>query len=100
MNIECLGERIIHQLYEADLVESVADLYRLERAKLLRLERMGEKSVHNLLTSIDASRDNSLERHIFGFGIRHIEAKAARKLAMHFHTIDALLEASNEEKID
>jgi len=97
MNIEGLGERIIHQLYEADLVESVADLYRLEREKLLQLERMGEKSVHNLLTSIDASRDNSLERLLFGFGIRHIGAKAARTLAMHFQTIDALLEASYED---
>src|SRR5699024_9896055 len=80
MNIDGLGERIIHQLYENDLVKTVADLYRLEKGKLLTLERMGEKSVTKLLAAIEASKENSLERLIFGLGIRHIGAKAARTL--------------------
>lgn len=100
MNIEGLGERIIHQLYEADLIKSVADLYRLEREELLKLERMGEKSVSNLLQAIEATKENSLERLIFGLGIRHIGEKAARTLAMHFLSMDDLLEASYEDLIE
>lgn len=99
MNIEGLGERIIHQLFEADLVRTVADLYQLEREKLLRLERMGEKSVSKLLHAIEQSKENSLERLIFGLGIRHIGAKAARTLAMHFMSMDELMKAKYDDLI-
>lgn len=99
MNIEGLGERIVHQLYEEELVKTIADLYRLEREKLLELERMGEKSVSNLLSAIEQSKGNSLERLIFGLGIRHIGAKAARTLAMHFQSMDALVKATYEDLI-
>src|SRR5699024_8158640 len=81
MNIDTLGERVVAQPYEASLVKSIDDLYRLEKDDLLPLERMGEKSVANLLTAIEASKKNSLEKLVFGLGIRHIGAKAAQILA-------------------
>ncbi|MFS8651019.1 MAG: NAD-dependent DNA ligase LigA [Caldibacillus sp.] len=97
MNIEGLGEKVITQLFEANLVNNIADLYKLEREELLKLERMGEKSVSNLLNAIEASKENSLERLLFGLGIRYIGAKAARTLAMHFGHIDKLFQATRED---
>lgn len=97
MNIDGLGERIIVQLFEHELVRDVADLYKLERDTLLELERMGEKSVDNLLKAIDKSKENSLERLLFGLGIRFVGAKAAKTLAIEFETIDQLVQATEEE---
>lgn len=99
MNIDGLGERIIAQLFKENLVKTMADLYRLEREKLLELERMGEKSVDNLLSAIETSKNNSLERLLFGLGIRHIGAKAARMLAMHFQTMENVQQASYDDLI-
>lgn len=93
MNIEGIGERVVEQLYEADLVHDVSDLYTLTREQLIELERMGEKSVSNLLTAIEASKTNSLEKMLFGFGIRHVGEKAATILAEEFGTLAALMEA-------
>ena len=92
-----LGERIILQLYEHQLVRDVADLYFLKREDLLQLERMGEKSVDNLLRAIEASKGNSVEKLIFGLGIRFVGAKAARLLAQHFQALDRLMQANSEE---
>jgi len=100
MNIDGLGEKIIAQLYDQELVEKITDLYQLERDQLLKLERMGEKSVDNLLTAIEASKQNSLERLLFGFGIRFVGVTAARTLAVAFENIDQLKEASFEELIE
>lgn len=97
MNIEGLGERIILQLYEHQLVRDVADLYFLKREDLLQLDRMGEKSVDNLLRAIEASKGNSVEKLIFGLGIRFVGAKAARLLAQHFQALDRLMQANSEE---
>ncbi|MFA9558414.1 NAD-dependent DNA ligase LigA [Evansella sp. AB-rgal1] len=97
MNIDGLGERVIKQLFENELIEDVADLYKLEREELLKLERMGEKSVDNLLKAIDTSKDNSLEKLLFGLGIRYVGSKAAKTLAQHFETIDKLQVANREE---
>ncbi|GAA0430102.1 NAD-dependent DNA ligase LigA [Lentibacillus halophilus] len=94
MNIDGLGEKVISQLFRNDLVHTIADLYRLQRDDLLQLERMGEKSVDNLLRAIDASRTNSLERLLFGLGIRFVGSKAARTLAAHFKTMAGLQQAS------
>lgn len=96
MNIEGIGERVVEQLYEADLVHDVSDLYTLTREQLIELERMGEKSVSNLLTAIEASKMNSLEKMLFGFGIRHVGEKAATILAEEFGTLTALMEADVE----
>lgn len=101
MNIDGLGEKLVGQLFHDGLLTSVADLYYLHerREQLLSRERMGEKSVDNLLAAIEASKRNSLERLLFGLGIRHVGAKAARQLAEHFGQIDGLMTASEEELV-
>jgi len=97
MNIDGLGERVITQLFEHELVEDVADIYRLEREELLKLERMGEKSVDNLLKAIEVTKTNSLEKLLFGLGIRHVGAKAAKTLAMNFETMEQIQRATKEQ---
>ena len=97
MNIDGLGEKVISQLFREKLIEDVADLYRLERDQLLQLERMGEKSVDNLLEAIQTSKGNSLEKLLFGLGIRHVGAKAAKTLAQEFGSMDRLMDARKEE---
>jgi DNA ligase (NAD+) len=97
MNIDGLGEKVISQLFREQLIVDVADLYKLERDQLLKLERMGEKSVDNLLQAIEASKKNSLEKLLFGLGIRHVGAKAAKTLAQEFSTMDQLMNVSKEE---
>ncbi|GAB2547341.1 NAD-dependent DNA ligase LigA [Gracilibacillus alcaliphilus] len=99
MNIDGLGEKVIEQLYRESYVHTIADLYRLEREKLLQLERMGEKSVDNLLAAIEKSKENSLERLLFGLGIRYVGSKAAKTLAAHFRTMEKLQAASLEDLI-
>jgi len=100
MNIDGLGEKVVEQLYKAGLVQGIPDLYRLEKDQLLPLERMGEKSATNLLTAIEVSKTNSLEKLIFGLGIRHIGAKAAQILAQHFETMEALQRATYDELVE
>lgn len=97
MNIDGLGEKVVAQLFKEKLIENFADLFKLEREKLLELERMGEKSVDNLLTAIEKSKENSLERLLFGLGIRHVGAKAAKTIAQRFESMDGLMNASKEE---
>ncbi|WP_316570642.1 NAD-dependent DNA ligase LigA [Neobacillus sp. YIM B06451] len=97
MNIDGLGEKVIAQLFAHKLVEDVADLYKLTAEELLALERMGEKSVTNLLQAIDRSKENSLERLLFGLGIRHVGEKAARTLAQEFETMDRLASATESD---
>jgi DNA ligase (NAD+) len=99
MNIDGLGEKVITQLFKEDLVHDVADLYKLERERLLQLERMGEKSVDNLLQALEASKNNSLERLLFGLGIRYVGAKAAKTLAQFFETIDQLMKADKNQLV-
>src|SRR6185437_5865308 len=96
MNIDGLGERVISQLFAEKLISDVADIYKLTSEQLLALERMGEKSVSNLLTAIEASKDNSLEKLLFGLGIRHVGEKAASILAEEFGTLAAIMEADVE----
>ncbi|CAJ1226924.1 NAD-dependent DNA ligase LigA [Lactiplantibacillus xiangfangensis] len=97
MNIDGLGPRIIAQLYQNHLVTDVAGLYRLTKDQLLTLDKIKDKSAENLLTAIDRSRNNSLERLLFGLGIRHVGAKVARLIAQHFVTIEALMAAGQAE---
>ncbi len=99
MNIEGLGEKVVAQLYNQGIIHSVADLYDLhqQRDVLLQMERMGEKSVDNLLAAIEASKENSVERLLFGLGIRLVGAKAAKVLAEHFGDLDGIMQASEEE---
>ncbi|MFQ3544248.1 NAD-dependent DNA ligase LigA [Halobacillus rhizosphaerae] len=96
MDIEGLGEKVIAQLFKEELIHNIADLYKLERDELLNLERMGNKSVENLLAAIEESKQNSLERLLFGFGVRYVGTKAAQTLAQEFETMDKLVEANAE----
>lgn len=81
---------MITQLFEENLVRNVADLYKLTKERVIQLERMGEKSTENLISSIQKSKENSLERLLFGLGIRFIGSKAAKTLAMHFESLENL----------
>ncbi|MET3683197.1 DNA ligase (NAD+) [Alkalibacillus flavidus] len=97
MNIDGLGEKVIEQLFDHELIQTIADLYKLTPDDLLPLERMGQKSVDNLLKAIETSKDNSLERLLFGLGIRFVGSKAADTLAAQFGTMDALMEADKDD---
>lgn len=99
MNIDGLGPRVLAQMFEKGLVADVADLYALNKEALLTLDKIKEKSAENILTAIAASRDNSVERLIFGLGIRHVGAKAAGILAEHFGNLEKIAEATKEEII-
>lgn len=99
MNIDGLGERIIEDFYNMEFIKNISDIYRLENHKedLMELEGFGEKSVNNLLESIENSKSNSLEKVLFALGIRHVGKKTAKVLAKRYKTIDNLMNASEEE---
>ncbi|MFL6528623.1 MAG: NAD-dependent DNA ligase LigA [Chthoniobacterales bacterium] len=97
MDIEGFGEALVTQLVERAMLRDVADIYAVDSDKLSQLERMGEKSVANLIEAIERSKKQPLWRLIFGLGILHVGVSAARALAVHFSNIDALMNASVEE---
>ena len=99
MNIEGLGDRIMEDFYNFHFIGNIADIYSLkEHAKeLVRLEGFGDKSINNLLEAIETSKENSLERLIFGLGIPHVGAKTAKVLAQKFETLDNMINATEEE---
>lgn len=97
MNIDGLGPRIIEQLFEKNLVHDVADLYTLTESDFLQLDKVKEKSANNFLEAIQKSKENSAERLLFGLGIRHVGAKAAKILMEHFGDIVTLSQASKED---
>ena len=100
MNIDGLGPRVLEQMYDKKLVADVADLYKLTEEELLAtLDKIKEKSANNILTAIDNSKDNSVERLIFGLGIRHVGAKAAKILAEHFGDLETLSRSDYESII-
>ena len=98
MDIEGLGKSLISKMVETKLINSVADLYYLKQQDILKMERTGEKLASNILTSIDNSKKNNLERLIFGLGIRGVGQRAAKQLAEKFLDIDAFFEL-DEHKI-
>ncbi len=97
MDIEGLGSAVLEQLVNENLIKSASDIYKLNPMDLVSLERMGEKSTFNLLDAIEKSKENDLYKLIFALGIHHIGLKAAKLLANHFDTMDALLEATKED---
>ena len=99
MNIDGLGPRVLEQMYDKKLVADVADLYKLTEEELLTLDKIKEKSANNILTAIDNSKDNSVERLIFGLGIRHVGAKAAKILAEHFGDLETFSRSDYESII-
>lgn len=99
MNIDGLGERIIEDFYNMGFIKTISDIYLLSNHKedLIELEGFGEKSVNNLLNSIENSKNNSLEKVLFALGIRHVGKKTAKIIAKRYKTIDNLINASEEE---
>ncbi|MGT2911936.1 NAD-dependent DNA ligase LigA [Streptococcus cameli] len=97
MNIAGLGTSIVEKLYQAGLVSDVADIYKLTVANLLTLEGFKEKSAEKLYQAIQASKENSADRLLFGLGIRHVGSKASKLLLETFTSIEALAKASNQE---
>ena len=97
LDIEGLGEKIIDQLVDQNLVRTPADLYRLGFTALANLERMGEKSADNLIAAINQSRNTTLARFIFALGIRHVGETTAKDLANHYRSMHALMDASQDD---
>jgi DNA ligase (NAD+) len=97
MDIDGMGESLVEQLVDAKLVKDPADLYQLTLEQLSNLERMAEKSAQNVLIGIETSKKADLWRLIFGLGILHVGAGAARALATHFGTLDAIAKATEEQ---
>lgn len=97
MDIEGLGDKLIEQLVDAELVSDPADLYRLTLEQLTGLERMGEKSARNLLAALDVSRRTTLARFIYALGIREVGEATARALAEHFREFDNLMGARQDQ---
>ncbi|MBR5471270.1 MAG: NAD-dependent DNA ligase LigA [Oscillibacter sp.] len=97
MDIEHLGPAVVQQLVEGGLIANVADLYSLTAEPVAKLDRMGKKSAENLIAAIEKSRGNDLSKLIYGLGIRQVGEKAAKVLATHFKTMDALVAATEEE---
>jgi DNA ligase (NAD+) len=100
MNIDGMGDALVMQLTDRGLVKNVADIYRLTKADLLSLERMGDKSAQNILDEIEASKKLPLERVIYGLGIRMVGERTAQFLAEHFGSMEALEQAGVEELQD
>ena len=97
MNITGLGPSIVEKLFVANLVKDVADIYRLKEDEFLLLEGVKEKSASKLYQAIQASKENSAEKLLFGLGIRHVGSKASQLLLQHFHSIENLAQADPEE---
>ena len=100
MNIDGLGEETVVQLFEAGLIQNVADLYSLSHETLLKLDRMAEKSVENLLNGVQQSKSIPFERVLFALGIRYVGETVAKRLAQAFQTMDALMNASFDELLE
>ena len=97
MNITGLGPSVVEKLFSANLVKDVANIYRLKEEDFLLLEGVKEKSASKLYQAIQASKENSAEKLLFGLGIRHVGSKASQLLLQHFHSIENLAQADPEE---
>jgi len=100
MDIEGLGEKLIDQLVDGERVRTPADIYRLQQADLVALDRMADKSAANVIAAIDQSRNATLARFIFALGIRHVGEATARDLAAHFGSLAPLMAASEVELLE
>lgn len=102
MNIEGLGDNIVEDFYNMGYLKSIPDYYSLYKYKeqLKQLEGFGDKSINNILENIETSKNNSLEKLLFGLGIRHVGAKTAKILAKYYNDIDSLINATYEELLN
>ncbi len=97
LDIEDLGEKLIDQLVDGGIVNTLPDLYRLGLSSLAQLDRMADKSAQNVLSSLETSKHTTLPRFLFGLGIRHVGEATAKDLARHFGGLDAIMDASIEQ---
>jgi DNA ligase (NAD+) len=97
LDIDGLGDKLVTQLIERGLVKELDDLYRIKKSDLLELERLADKSAQNVLDAIEHSRKVTLDRVINGLGIRHVGEHTARQLALRFHKLETLMDASEDE---
>ncbi|MFZ3126066.1 MAG: NAD-dependent DNA ligase LigA [Acidovorax sp.] len=100
MDIEGLGDKLVDQLVDGNVVRTLPDLYRLDLPSLIALDRMAEKSAQNLLAALEKSKQTTLARFLFGLGIRHVGEATAKDLARHFGTLDAIMDASEEQLLE
>ena len=97
MDIEGLGDKLVDQLVDANVIRTLPDLYRLGLTSLIALDRMAEKSAQNVLAALEKSKQTTLPRFLFGLGLRHVGEATAKDLARHFGTLDAIMDASVEQ---
>src|SRR5690606_14852712 len=96
LDIDGLGDKLVEQLVDRDLIHAVADLYTLTRDQLVSLERMGEKSADNLLAALEASKQTTLAKFVYALGIRRVGEATARNLAQYYGSLDSLADADEE----
>ena len=97
MNVEGLGDKLVEQLVDSGIVQTLPDLYKLTEQNLAALERMGQRSARNLLAALERSRQSTLERFLYALGIRHVGESTARDLARHFGALQSVMNASEDE---
>ncbi len=100
VEIEGLGDKLVEQLVDAGVVRTLPDLYRLGLTALAGLERMADKSANNLLEALEKSKQTTLPRFLFGLGIRHVGEATAKELARHFGSLDAVMDATEEQLLE
>ena len=97
VEVEGLGEKLVDQLVDANIIRTLPDLYRLGLTALASLARMADKSAQNIVVALEKSKQTTLPRFLFGLGIRHIGEATAKELARHFGSLDAIMDASEEQ---
>jgi DNA ligase (NAD+) len=97
VEVEGLGDKLVEQLVDGGVINTLPDLYRLGLTALASLDRMADKSAQNILAALEASKATTLPRFVFGLGIRHVGEATAKELARHFGTLDAIMAASVDE---
>ena len=97
MDVEGLGDKLVDQLVDAGVIQALPELYSLDLARLVALDRMGEKSARNILVALDKSKNTTLARFLYGLGIRHVGETTAKDLARHFGRLERVLDASVDE---
>ena len=100
VEVEGLGDKLVEQLVDADVVKTLPDLYRLGLMALANLDRMAEKSAQNILVALEKSKQTTLPRFLFGLGIRHVGEATAKEMARHFGNLDAIMDASLEQLLE
>jgi DNA ligase (NAD+) len=100
VEVEGLGDKLVEQLVDEGVIKTLPDLYKLGLTSLANLERMAEKSAHNILAALEKSKQTTLPRFLFGLGIRHVGEATAKELARHFGKLDSIMDASAEQLLE